>query len=94
MLPANRFGFADGFNGFQLKITREVTTLIVFAVFAVFVSERTFPLEIPGEFCANIGSDLFCIKKIMSEIKLVKNRQTGFGVLLITTNLSDRSRLD
>lgn len=30
MVPANRAGFANGFNGFQLKITQEVITLIVF----------------------------------------------------------------
>lgn len=35
MVPANRLGYANGFTGFQLKITQEVITLVVFAVFAV-----------------------------------------------------------
>ena len=37
MVPANRSGFLDGFNAFQLKITQEVITLIVFSIFAVLV---------------------------------------------------------
>lgn len=36
MVPANRLGFSNGFSGFQLKMTQEVITLIVFSVFAVF----------------------------------------------------------
>jgi uncharacterized protein len=29
MVPANRMGYAQGFSGFQLKITQEVITLVV-----------------------------------------------------------------
>ena len=36
MVPANRMGFANGMNGFQLKITQEVITLVVFTVFAIW----------------------------------------------------------
>ena len=36
MVPANRYGYASGYSGFQLKIIQEVITLVVFAVFAVF----------------------------------------------------------
>ena len=36
MVPANRYGYLDGMTGFQLKITQEVITLIVFSVFVVF----------------------------------------------------------
>ena len=35
MIPANRAGFASGLNGFQLKITQEIITLVVFSFFAV-----------------------------------------------------------
>ena len=35
MVPANRYGYAKGMTGFQLKITQEVITLVVFVFFAV-----------------------------------------------------------
>ena len=39
-VPANRIGYAHGFTAGQLKITQEVITLVVFAVFAtVFLRE-------------------------------------------------------
>lgn len=34
-VPANRLGAEAGWSGFQLKITQEVITVIVFVVFAV-----------------------------------------------------------
>lgn len=38
MVPANRIGYTQaGLSGFQLKITQEVITLVVFTAFAVFV---------------------------------------------------------
>ena len=42
MVPANRLGYGSGFNGFQLKMTQEVITLIVFAVFAVLYLKEPF----------------------------------------------------
>ena len=42
MVPANRLGYGNGFNGFQLKMTQEVITLIVFAVFAVVYLKEPF----------------------------------------------------
>jgi uncharacterized protein (DUF486 family) len=42
MVPANRMGFINGLNGFQLKITQEVITLVVFALFAVFYLKEPF----------------------------------------------------
>ena len=42
MVPANRFGFESGLTGFQLKITQEVITLIVFSLFAVFYLKEPF----------------------------------------------------
>ena len=34
-VPANRFGYLGGWTAGQLKVTQEVITLLVFAVFAV-----------------------------------------------------------
>ena len=42
MVPANRIGFNNGMSGFQLKITQEVITLVVFSVFAVFYLKEPF----------------------------------------------------
>ena len=42
MVPANRIGFANGLNGFQLKMTQEVITLVVFSVFAVYYLKEPF----------------------------------------------------
>jgi uncharacterized protein (DUF486 family) len=42
MVPANRIGFENGMNGFQLKMTQEVITLIVFSVFAVLYLKEPF----------------------------------------------------
>ncbi len=41
-VPANRWGSIQGFSAFQLKITKEVVTLIVFSVFAVLVLKEPF----------------------------------------------------
>jgi len=42
MVPANRWGFSNGWSGFQLKMTQEVITLIVFAFFAVLYLKEPF----------------------------------------------------
>jgi uncharacterized protein len=42
MVPANRLGFNNGFSGFQLKMTQEVITLVVFSVFAVLYLKEPF----------------------------------------------------
>jgi uncharacterized protein (DUF486 family) len=41
-VPANRWGYNNGFNGFQLKITQEVITLVVFSFFAVLYLKEPF----------------------------------------------------
>jgi uncharacterized protein (DUF486 family) len=41
-VPANRIGSIQGFSAFQLKITQEVITLVVFSVFAVVVLKEPF----------------------------------------------------
>jgi uncharacterized protein (DUF486 family) len=42
MVPANRFGAMDGLNGFQLKITQEAITLVVFTLFALLYLKEPF----------------------------------------------------
>ncbi len=45
MVPANRLGYTNGFSAFQLKIIQEAITLIVFALFAVWVLKEPFQLR-------------------------------------------------
>ncbi|RYF89111.1 MAG: hypothetical protein EOO03_06805 [Chitinophagaceae bacterium] len=42
MVPANRIGYNNGMTGFQLKMTQEVITLVVFSVFAVLYLKEPF----------------------------------------------------
>jgi uncharacterized protein (DUF486 family) len=42
MVPANRIGFGKGMTGFQLKMTQEVITLVVFSIFAVWYLKEPF----------------------------------------------------
>ncbi len=42
MVPANRIGFNNGMSGFQLKMTQEVITLVVFSVFAILYLKEPF----------------------------------------------------
>lgn len=63
MVPANRAGFASGFNGFQLKITQEVITLIVFAVFAVWYLKEPFETKYLISFLFIVCAVYFAFKK-------------------------------
>ena len=63
MVPANRAGFANGFNGFQLKITQEVITLVVFAVFAVVYLKEPFQWKYMVSFMFILGAVYFAFKK-------------------------------
>ena len=63
MVPANRLGYANGFSGFQLKITQEVITLFVFAVFAVFYLKEPFHWRYLVSFAFLIGAVYFMFKK-------------------------------
>jgi uncharacterized protein (DUF486 family) len=63
MVPANRAGFLNGFNGFQLKITQEVITLIVFSVFAVWYLKEPFQTKYLISFLFIIGAVYFAFKK-------------------------------
>lgn len=63
MVPANRYGFAGGWSGFQLKIIQEVITLIVFSVFAVFYLKQPFELKYLLSFICIMGAVYFAFKK-------------------------------
>ncbi len=63
MVPANRLGYVNGFSGFQLKITQEVITLLVFAVFAVFYLKEPFHWRYLVSFAFLIGAVYFMFKK-------------------------------
>ncbi|MES2332909.1 MAG: DMT family protein [Bacteroidota bacterium] len=63
MVPANRAGFLNGFNGFQLKITQEVITLVVFSVFAVWYLKEPFQAKYLISFLFILGAVYFAFKK-------------------------------
>ena len=62
-VPANRFGFSNGFNGFQLKITQEVITLIVFTAFAMLYLKEPFHWRYLVSFAFLLGAVYFMFKK-------------------------------
>ena len=63
MVPANRLGFIDGINGFQLKITQEVITLVVFSVFAVLYLKEPFHWKYLVSFALILGAVYFAFRK-------------------------------
>lgn len=63
MVPANRIGYAEGMSGFQLKLTQEVITLTVFAVFAVFYLREPFQWRYLVSFVLLLGAVYFMFKK-------------------------------
>ena len=63
MIPANRIGFTNGFTGFQLKMTQEVITLIIFALFAVFYLKEPFHWRYIISFILLLGAVYFMFKK-------------------------------
>ena len=52
MVPANRMGFINGTNTFQLKIIQEVITLLVFSFFAVLVLKEPFTQDTLSVSCS------------------------------------------
>ena len=62
MVPANRIGYLDGMNGFQLKITQEVITLVVFTVFALLYLKEPFHWKYLVSFLFLIGAVYFMYK--------------------------------
>ena len=63
MVPANRIGYMEGMSGFQLKITQEVITLVVFSVFAVFYLKEPMQWKYLVSFFFLIGAVYFMFKK-------------------------------
>ena len=63
MIPANRIGYLGGMSGFQLKITQEVITLVVFAVFAVVYLKEPLQWKYLVSFAFLMGAVYFMFKK-------------------------------
>jgi uncharacterized protein len=63
MVPANRWGFSNGFTGFQLKMTQEIITLLVFSVFAVFYLKEPFHWKYLVSFGFLLGAVYFMFRK-------------------------------
>jgi uncharacterized protein (DUF486 family) len=63
MVPANRYGYAKGMTGIELKITQEVITLVVFSAFAVFYLKENLELRHLVSFCLLIGAVYFGFKR-------------------------------
>lgn len=63
MVPANRIGYINGMNGFQLKMTQEVITLIIFTVFAIFYLKEPFHWKYMVSFILLLGSVYFMFSK-------------------------------
>jgi len=63
MVPANRAGYLGGWNGFQLKVTQEVITLVVFTFFAVLYLKEPFHPKYLISFCLVLGAVYFAFKK-------------------------------
>jgi uncharacterized protein (DUF486 family) len=62
-IPANRYGYAGGWNGFQLKIVQEVVTLVVFTFFAVLYLKEPFHWKYLVSFGFILGAVYFAFKK-------------------------------
>ncbi|RAJ06753.1 hypothetical protein LX64_01880 [Chitinophaga skermanii] len=62
-VPANRLGYQEGINGFQLKMIQEVITLVVFSVFAILYLKEQFRWNYLVAFAFLIGAIYFVFKK-------------------------------
>ncbi len=58
-VPANRIGFEEGFNGYQLKMIQEVITLVVFSVFAVLYLKEPIRWNYIASFVCVLGAVYF-----------------------------------
>ena len=61
-VPANRYGFQNGWSGFQLKIVQEIITLIVFSVFAVLYLREPLQWKYAASFLCILGAVYFAFK--------------------------------
>ncbi len=62
-VPANRMGFLEGWNGFQLKIIQEVVTLVIFCLFAVLYLKEPLHWRYLVSFAFVLGAVYFAFKK-------------------------------
>ncbi|WP_295123990.1 DMT family protein [uncultured Chitinophaga sp.] len=62
-VPANRLGYQEGINGFQLKMIQEVITLTVFCIFAVLYLKETLRWNYLIAFGLLLGAVYFMFKK-------------------------------
>lgn len=62
-IPANRMEYNNGWSGFQLKITQEIITLIIFTVFAVVYLKEPFQWKYVISFILVLGAVYFAFKK-------------------------------
>ncbi len=58
-VPANRIGFEEGFNGYQLKMIQEVITLTVFTIFAVVYLKEPVRWNYLASFVCILGAVYF-----------------------------------
>ncbi len=58
-VPANRIGHEGGLSGGQLKIMQECVTLVVFAIFSVFVLNEPMSWRYGGAFACILGAAAF-----------------------------------
>ena len=63
MVPANRWGYTNGFSGYQLKMTQEVITLVVFTIFAVVYLKEPFQWRYLISFILLLGAVYVMFKK-------------------------------
>ncbi len=63
MVPANRNGYLNGMSGFQLKVTQEIITLVVFTIFAVLYLKEPFRWNYLISFMMILGAVFFAFKK-------------------------------
>lgn len=63
MVPANRLGYSEGFSGYQLKITQEVITLVVFTLFATLYLKEQFHWRYLVSFALLIAAVYVMFKK-------------------------------
>jgi uncharacterized protein (DUF486 family) len=63
MVPANRAGYMNGWSGFQLKVTQEVITLLVFTLFAVWYLKEPLRWNYLVSFFFLMGAVYFAFKK-------------------------------
>ena len=63
IVPANRYGFSNGINSFQLKITQEAVTLIVFSIFAITYLKEPFHWKYLVSFALMMAAAYFAFRK-------------------------------